>query len=511
MSSLPFNPCQVLNSGCCFIRYVGMNQPIRPITPFEPSRMIEWLERYFWLTLRSMLFQSSGTTSTLPSDIAWNSGVLSGSFSMFTLQPRFFSSTYLRTYTFAVAPAHAFSSNVTVPHPALFELPPASALADTARALTTASAIAATTQRLDHLLPDIRPSLAVGSFRIRCSPSTDVICTPLVGPADSSRDPVERNPKRQYGERREHAEPEVGPGEPLRDLVSEPGRADETSDHDDREHHDDPLVDAEHDRVLRERDLHLHQDLPPRGAERLGRLDRVCLHVPDAALDESGDDRERVEHARDHARDDRDWHQVDERDQVDELRQGLEDVVDGSEDLREHLALRRADSEPDAYRDGEHGRDEHLGSSVHRGVPLADDTDQRQHEERRDRSTAPADDERHEHDPGERYRPRRLDEKVAERDEPVLDDVVADPARDREQPRVRILDVVEDRLQSREQPVTGRFARVVGADAREARQDYRRDDDDGRDDRCEPEPTAEVVGEVPLGGVGLLCHRLGDA
>src|SRR6478735_1211265 len=181
MSSLPFRPCHVLNSGCCFIRYVGMNQPMRPMTPFEPSLRMLWLERYFWLTLRSMLFQSSGTTSTLPSDIAWKSGVLSGSFSMLTLQPRFFSSTYLRTYTFAVAPAHAFSSIVTVPHPAraaLRELLPARALADTASALTAVIAMAATTQRLDHLLRDIRPSLPRGWFGkaddVRCVLSTDV-------------------------------------------------------------------------------------------------------------------------------------------------------------------------------------------------------------------------------------------------------------------------------------------------------------------------------------------------
>src|SRR6478672_10213868 len=134
------------------------------MTPFEPRRWIEPPVRNFLLTLRSMLFQSSGTTSTLPSAIAWKSGVLSGSFSMLTLQPRFFSSTYLITYTFAVAPAQAFSSIVTVPQPALLALLPASALADTASALTAVIAIAATTQRRDHLLRDIRPSLAVECF-----------------------------------------------------------------------------------------------------------------------------------------------------------------------------------------------------------------------------------------------------------------------------------------------------------------------------------------------------------
>ena len=74
-----------------------MYQPMWPMTPFEPRFLTFPLVTYFWLTLRRMLFQSSGTTSTLPSAIAWNSGVDSGSFAMLTLQPRFFSSTYLRT------------------------------------------------------------------------------------------------------------------------------------------------------------------------------------------------------------------------------------------------------------------------------------------------------------------------------------------------------------------------------------------------------------------------------
>src|SRR6478735_5839181 len=161
MSSLPFRPCHVLNSGCCFIRYVGMNQPMRPMTPFEPSLRMVWLERNFWLTLRSMLFQSSGTTSTLPSAIAWKSGVLSGSFSMLTVQPRFCSRTYLRTYTFAVAPAHAFSSMVTDPHFAAALRP--NALAETPSAATTTSASAASARRTGRaLLSDIRPPSSFG-------------------------------------------------------------------------------------------------------------------------------------------------------------------------------------------------------------------------------------------------------------------------------------------------------------------------------------------------------------
>src|SRR4029453_11328476 len=128
-------------------------------TPFEPRFWIVPLLTYFWLTLSRMLFQSSGTTSTLPSAIAWKSGVLSGSFAMFTLHPRFFSSTYLRTYTLAVAPAQAFSSIVSDPQ--LARLPP-NALAETPSAPTTTSASAPSARRNGRaLLFDIRPSFVL--------------------------------------------------------------------------------------------------------------------------------------------------------------------------------------------------------------------------------------------------------------------------------------------------------------------------------------------------------------
>src|SRR5438132_4242935 len=40
--SLPFSPFHVLNSGCCFLRYVGMYQPMCPMTPEGPSSTIDF-------------------------------------------------------------------------------------------------------------------------------------------------------------------------------------------------------------------------------------------------------------------------------------------------------------------------------------------------------------------------------------------------------------------------------------------------------------------------------------
>jgi hypothetical protein len=154
------------------------------MTPFEPRFWIVPLLTYFWLTLRRMLFQSSGTTSTLPSAIAWKSGVLSGSFSMLTVHPRFFSSTYLRTYTLAVAPAHAFSSMVTDPQ--LAPLRP-NALAETPSAPTTTSASAASARRTGRaLLFDIRPPSCFawieGDAAVSRPIDFDVTAAPRVAP-----------------------------------------------------------------------------------------------------------------------------------------------------------------------------------------------------------------------------------------------------------------------------------------------------------------------------------------
>ena len=174
------------------------------------------------------------------------------------------------------------------------------------------------------------------------------------------RDPVERDPERQDGDRRDHALAELAADEPLGDLVAEAARSDEPADHDDGEHHDDPLVDAEHDRVAGERDLDLAQRLPPCRPICPGRLDALGRDVLQASLDEARDHGEGVEHGREDARHDRDRHQVDERDDVDELRQGLQHVVDRTKDVRDRAALRRPDPEAEPEDHPHGGGDENL-------------------------------------------------------------------------------------------------------------------------------------------------------
>jgi hypothetical protein len=103
--SLPFRPFHVLNCGYCFIRYVGMNQPMCPTTPFgPPMTTVFCFEMYclYWSTC----CQSSSTASVLPSASAWKTGI-SVTCVIFTEHPSDCSSTFFATYVFAVAPAHA--------------------------------------------------------------------------------------------------------------------------------------------------------------------------------------------------------------------------------------------------------------------------------------------------------------------------------------------------------------------------------------------------------------------
>src|SRR5206468_1058688 len=79
--------------------------------------------------------------------------------------------------------------------------------------------------------------------------------------------------------------------------------------------------------------------LPSARAEGTGRLDRIRCHVPHAPLHQPLNHRKGVEDAGDDARHDRDGHQVDEGNDVDELRKRLQDVVDRPEHPRDDPAL----------------------------------------------------------------------------------------------------------------------------------------------------------------------------
>src|SRR3954452_9687053 len=83
--SLPFRPFQVLNSGCCFIRYVGMYQPMTPLTPFGPARTTVFCFVTYWSHCGTWP-QSSRIASVLPSAIAWYTGT-SATFVTLTLHP----------------------------------------------------------------------------------------------------------------------------------------------------------------------------------------------------------------------------------------------------------------------------------------------------------------------------------------------------------------------------------------------------------------------------------------
>ena len=75
------------------------------------------------------------------------------------------------------------------------------------------------------------------------------------------------------------------------------------------------------------------QRLQSRRTERVGGLDRMRRHVAHTRIDETDHDGGGVQHGREDTRHDRDGHQIDERDDVHELRQRLQHVEHGSHRL----------------------------------------------------------------------------------------------------------------------------------------------------------------------------------
>src|SRR5262249_56785071 len=112
--------------------------------------------------------------------------------------------------------------------------------------------------------------------------------------AVATGDAVEGDAERQDRERRHDALPELVTLEAFGHLVAEPSGADEAADDDHAQDHDDPLVDAEHERALRERDPHLQEHLAARRSEGSSGLDGVRRDLLDARLDKPDHDRDGV-------------------------------------------------------------------------------------------------------------------------------------------------------------------------------------------------------------------------
>ena len=335
----------------------------------------------------------------------------------------------------------------------------------------------------------------------------------------SLRDAVECDPQGEDRNRRDHALPELPANEALRDLVPEPPGSDEPADDDDGEHHDDRLVHAEHHGVTGERQLDLRQHLSSRGAERTRGLDRRRRHVAHSTLDEPQRHGEGVEDAGDDPRHDRDRHQVDERDDVDELRQRLQHVVDRSHRLREAVVLGGQHAEHDADHDGHRRRDEHLRERVHGQCPDAHDSDQREHRERRQCRSEPADDERDQRQPADRREPWSLDQERLHRQQELLEDEDPDPLGDGEHPRRGVLHVVEDDLDLRQQPLLdGRAAwwisdlvGVEGIGAERLRDPDRTENRGHQREGLEAQSLPPRLVEVPVRRVRPRRHGLGRA
>ena len=137
-------------------------------------------------------------------------------------------------------------------------------------------------------------------------------------------------------------------------LEPQRAAADQTGDDHGRQHHQDHLVDAEHDRLERQRQLHLDQFLARRGPERDRRLAWRERHLLEPEADQADARRKGVDHRGDHARRAADVEQEDHGDEVDELRQHL-----GGVEERAQRALQPPGAAgPDADRHGEADADD---------------------------------------------------------------------------------------------------------------------------------------------------------
>src|SRR3954468_13558763 len=103
---------------------------------------------------------------------------------------------------------------------------------------------------------------------------------PPRGLAHRLRDPVDHDRKQQDADPRDQARAEVV-RKPVYHLIAEAFAANEPGDDDDGQHHHDGLVDPEHDRWLRQRELHLAQQLILGCTERDGGFDAIMRHLPD--------------------------------------------------------------------------------------------------------------------------------------------------------------------------------------------------------------------------------------
>ena len=185
--------------------------------------------------------------------------------------------------------------------------------------------------------------------------------------------PVEHHRHEHHGDAVLQRLPEAQALKTEQQVLAEPLGAHEGGDHDHRQALHDHLVDAQHERLARSRDLHLEEHLPARAARHAAGFAHFLGNALEAQDREARHGRNREEDRRDGPRPVRHPDEERDRDQVGEVRQRLHDVEDRPQHSLEGRPLDRHHAERDT--DGSRDRcgDQDDGERRHGERPLAEE------------------------------------------------------------------------------------------------------------------------------------------
>src|SRR5829696_1244222 len=190
-----------------------------------------------------------------------------------------------------------------------------------------------------------------------------------VPPRQSASDAVQHDGDNHDANPTDEADPDVELAQARHDRLAETPRPGQTGDDHHREREHDYLIDPGHDRLERERKLHLEERLPGGGPEGMCGLHRVLGHLLNAE--------HRQPHGGRHGEDDRrdqgwtcpDPQQHNGWNQVHEGRHRLRDVEDGTGGRLDCAHFGRDDTDRDAYCQRNDRRRQDQCQGLHRRLP----------------------------------------------------------------------------------------------------------------------------------------------
>ena len=227
--------------------------------------------------------------------------------------------------------------------------------------IESATAAAGKTSRCTDPCSHVLPFGSVESEQITFGDSLVPTDSPCLGePVEDHRQQHDTHPGR-------HAitHLEVRFGEAADSLDAQRAAADQSGDDHRGQHHQDDLVDAQHDRLERQRQLHLEELLSRCRAERDRRLARREGHFLQTEADKTNPRRQGIDHCGDQTRRAPDVEEEDDGHEIDELRQNLRSVEEGPQCSLEPTRPTGPHSDRNSEADADRDRHQHLTQRVH--------------------------------------------------------------------------------------------------------------------------------------------------